>query len=126
MSEVLCNVLNSKSKLHRVSIGSGGNRAYSATSIPGYQSMTVDNFAFVVSSASGSGDFSGTGSTGHGFSAGGSSSTSPSISYNASIGVVTVSGCSAHTETNHNTSTESGTVHGNVSVSGYLYCFYAG
>ena len=88
--------------------------------------MTVDNFAFVVSRASGSGDFSGSGLTGQGFSAGGLASTSPSISYNDSTGVVTVSGCSANTEASHNTSTESGKVHGAVSVFGYLYCFYAG
>ena len=31
----------SDKKLHRVSIGSGGNGTYSATSIPGYQSMAV-------------------------------------------------------------------------------------
>lgn len=112
--------------LHRVSIGSGSNGTYNATSIPNYSSLTADNFAFVVTGASGSGDFSGTGSTGHSFSAGGSASTSPSISYNDNTGVVTVSGCSANTEASHNTSTESGKVHGAVSVFGYLYCFYAG
>ena len=116
----------SDKKLHRVSIGSGGNGTYSATSIPGYQSMTVDNFAFVVASASGNGDYIGLATTGHSFGAGGTASTSPSISYNDSTGVVTVSGCSAHTETSRNTSTESGKVHGNVYLSGYLYCFYAG
>ena len=109
-----------------MSIGSGGNGTYSATSIPGYQSMTVDNFAFVVASASGNGDYIGLATTGHSFGAGGTASTSPSISYNDSTGVVTVSGCSANTEASHNTSTESGKVHGAVSVFGYLYCFYAG
>ena len=88
--------------------------------------MTVDNFAFVVASASGNGDYIGLATTGHSFGAGGTASTSPSISYNDSTGVVTVSGCSAHTETSRNTSTESGKVHGNVYLSGYLYCFYAG
>jgi hypothetical protein len=119
-------VLNSKSKLHRVSIGSGGNGTYSATSIPGYESLTADNFAFVVTGASGSGDFKGTGSNGRYFGAGGSASTSPSISYNDSTGVVTVSGCSTNTEASHDTATEAGKVRGAVSVFGYLYCFYAG
>ena len=112
--------------LHRVSLGSGSNGTYSATGVPDYASLTADNFAFVVSSASGSGEFAGTGSTGSGFTAGGSASTSPSISYNASSGVVTVSGCSASTEQNYNTQKESGKIRGAVSVSGTLYCFYAG
>ena len=126
MSETLIPVLNSKSKLQRVSIGSGGNGTYSATSIPGYESLTADNFAFIPTGASGTGEFEGTGSTGRTFLATGNTSTSPSISYNASTGVVTLSGCSASTESNYNKSGASGKTRGFVSVWGGMYCYHIG
>lgn len=77
--------LNSKSKLHRVSVGSGGNGTYSATSIPGYSLLTADNFAFVVTSYSGGGGMTGRwNSTDVGRGIGLSTSGTPSISYNSS------------------------------------------
>lgn len=43
MSEVLCNVLNSKSNLRVITIGSSSGN-YDVSSYPGYKNFTVDNF----------------------------------------------------------------------------------
>ena len=115
----------SDKKLHRISIGSGGNGTYSAASIDGYANFTSDNFAFIPTYGSGSGSFDGSGSNGVSFSAGGNAGTSPSISYNPETGIVTISGCSNNTSSNYHTQTESGNVYGAVSITGTIYCYYA-
>lgn len=97
--------------LHRVSIGSGGNGTYSATSIPNYSSLTADNFAFVVTYGN---SYYYSQWTAHSNSI----SFSPSITYDANTGIVTVSKCSASYR-------EQSEVH-NASVTGNVYCFYAG
>ena len=120
--------LNSKSKLHRVSVGSGGNGTYSATSIPGYSLLTADNFAFVVTSYSGGGGMTGRwNSTDVGRGIGLSTSGTPSISYNSSTGIVTMSGLSASSSSSQGSSQGyTANTNASASISGTVYCFYAG
>lgn len=82
-----------QSNLKRVTIASGvGNGSYSATSIPGYQNLTADNFFFVISST----DIYSLSNKDYGYAfQGNDSNTTPRLSYDASKGVVTVSGCTA-------------------------------
>ena len=126
MSKKLCNVLNSKSKLHRVSVGSGGNGTYSATSIPGYSLLTADNFAFVVTSYSGGGGMTGSwNSVNVGYGTGLSTSGTPSISYNSSTGIVTMSGLSASSRKSQGSSQGyKADLNASASISGEVYCFY--
>ena len=114
--------------LHRVSIGSGDNGTYSATSIPGYESLTADNFAFVVTSYSGSGSMTGNwDSHNAGGGAGTSTSGTPSISYNSSTGIVTMSGLSTSSSGSRGSAqVYKADVTASASISGTVYCFYAG
>ena len=100
--------LNSKSKLHRVSIGSGSNGTYNATSIPNYSSLTADNFAFVVTSALAQ-------SYSHQQGQWVGITSYPKLSYDSSTGTVTVAGCNVE-------ATPSCYI--NSKVSGTVYCFY--
>ena len=115
----------SDKKLHRVSIGSGGNGTYSATSIPGYQLLTADNFAFVVTSYSGGGGMTGNwDSHNAGGAAGTSTSGTPSISYNSSTGIVTMSGLSASSGSTQGAPGYTAINTASASISGKVYCFY--
>ena len=96
--------------LHRVSLGSGSNGTYSATSIPGYQSMTVDNFAFVVTSALAN-------SYSHKQGEWVGITSYPKLSYDSSTGTVTVAGCYVEATPSCYILSK---------VSGTVYCFYAG
>ena len=113
-------------KLNRVSIGSGGNQTFSATSIPGYESLTADNFAFVVTSYSGGGGMTGSwNSTDVGYGTELSTSGTPSISYNSSTGIVTMSGVWASSSDSQGSSqgyTANKTA--TASIWGTVYCFY--
>lgn len=102
--------------LHRVVIGTGGNGTYSAASIPNFQSLTLDNFAFNPTNLRRTDDHWGNPDT---YSKGKSvdSSTNCSMSYNASNGILTVSGLEYSNAIN-----ESG---GKAIVTGQILCFYA-
>lgn len=102
--------------LHRVVIGTGGNGTYSAASIPNFQSLTLDNFAFNPTNLRRTDEHWGNPDT---YSKGKSvdSSTNCSMSYNASNGILTVSGLEYSNAIN-----ESG---GKAIVTGQILCFYA-
>lgn len=101
--------------LHRAVIGTGGNGTYSAASIPNFQSLTLDNFAFNPINLRRTDNHWGNPDT---YSKGKSvdSSTNCSMSYNASNGILTVSGLKYGNSIN-----ESG---GEAIVTGQFLCFY--
>lgn len=113
-------------QLHWVDLGYGGNGNYNATSVPNYRNLSDTNFVFQVTQANGSGGYNGSGTTGHGFGAGSSCSCYPSVSYNPSNGIATVTGCSDSKSEDHHTTYEYGSKYASVSVSGRLWCVYAG
>ena len=111
--------------IKRVCIASStGNGTYNVTNIPNYQDLTADNFAFVATYADGSGGFCGSGSNGQYFNLGGSCGIGPALSYNASIGKITLSGCSDSAQSDYHSTYEIGYRYGAVSISGNLYCYY--
>lgn len=110
--------------LHRVVIGTGGNGTYSAASIPNFQSLTADNFAFVPTNVrcesvtyntDGNATYVVLGTHAE-------ATLKPVISYNAANGVVTVSGCTGGAYSN------GVNLHGleaRANVTGDVYCFTA-
>ena len=102
--------------LHRVAIGTGGSGTYSAAAIPGFQNLTIENFAFVPSQVSRTDNHWGNPET---YSKGSkaNSSVNCSMTYNSSNGILTV--------TNFQCNNSIGESGGAGSVVGTFYCFYA-
>ena len=114
-------------------IGTGGAGTYSATAIDGYKDLTVDNFAFIPTSVTGS--FSGTatysggnnGGSAENQSTSGSATASPTISYNSSTGKVTIGSTSQSGSASNKTGSNgmlTAKSSGSVNVTGKIVCYH--